>query len=95
MSNPSIDIAGAAKAHEEMDFIAQELSSAVGLGGRDRKAASNSERARVNVTRTIKLAVQKIGENDPDLGHYLSRAIKTGTFCSHEPDPGAPVCWSL
>jgi tetratricopeptide (TPR) repeat protein len=85
----------AAKAREEMDFIAHELSSAVGLGGRDRKAASNAERARVNVTRTIKLAVQKIGENDPDLGHYLSRAIKTGTFCSHEPDPRAPVDWSL
>ena len=85
----------AAKAREEIDFIAQELSSAVGLGGRDRKAASNAERARVNVTRTIKLAVQKIGENDPDLGHYLDRAIKTGTFCSHEPDPRAPVSWSL
>lgn len=85
----------AAKAREEIDFIAKELSSAVGLGGRDRKVASSSERARVNVTRTIKLAVQKIGENDPDLGHYLSRAIKTGTFCSHEPDPRAPVSWSL
>ena len=44
----------AARAREEMEFIARELSSAVGLGGRDRKAASNAERARVNVTRAVK-----------------------------------------
>ena len=32
----------AARAREEMDFIAQELSSAVGLGGRDRRATAPS-----------------------------------------------------
>ena len=32
----------------------RELSGAVGLGGRDRKAASNAERARVNVTRAVR-----------------------------------------
>jgi hypothetical protein len=85
----------AARAQEEIDFIARELAGAVGLGGRDRKAASASERARVNVTRTIKAAVDRIAENDPALGRHLGQTIRTGTFCSYEPDPSAPVEWRL
>jgi hypothetical protein len=85
----------AARAQEEIDFIARELAGAVGLGGRDRKAASASERARVNVTRTIKSAVDRVAENDPALGRYLSQTIRTGTFCSYEPDPASPVAWRL
>ena len=46
-----------ARAREEMDFIARELSSAVGLGGRDRPQAAAAERARVNVTRAVKTAI--------------------------------------
>jgi tetratricopeptide (TPR) repeat protein len=85
----------AARAREEIEFIGRELAGAVGLGGRDRKAASASERARVNVTRTIRAALDRIGDNDAALGRYLGNAIKTGTFCSYEPDPGAPVEWQL
>ena len=40
----------AAQADAERDFLVQELARAVGLGGRDRRAASASERARVAVT---------------------------------------------
>jgi hypothetical protein len=36
---------------EEIEAVGRELSRAVGLGGRDRRAASASERARINVTR--------------------------------------------
>ena len=36
----------AAQADAERDFLVRELSRAVGLGGRDRRAASTSERAR-------------------------------------------------
>jgi pimeloyl-ACP methyl ester carboxylesterase len=35
---------------DEIETLGRELSRAVGLGGRDRRAASASERARVNVT---------------------------------------------
>ena len=41
---------------EEIDSLVRELGAAVGLGGRDRKAASHAERARVNVTRAIRSA---------------------------------------
>ncbi len=75
----------AARAREEIDAISQELARAVGLGGRDRRAGSTAERARVNVTRAIKSAVVKIFENDVALGRYLDATIKTGTFCSYAP----------
>src|SRR6185503_13444513 len=40
----------ARRAREEIEFLSEELSRATGLGGRDRKAASTAERARLNVT---------------------------------------------
>lgn len=78
---------------QEMDFLIQALASAVGLGGRNRQAVSQVERARVNVTKTIKTAVKKITANDPLLGRYFTTTIKTGTFCSYTPDPRFPVSW--
>ena len=37
----------ASRSRDELEFIARELAAAVGIGGRDRKAASQAERARV------------------------------------------------
>ena len=48
---PSGTPSEATQADAERDFLVRELSRAVGLGGRDRRAASTSERARVSVTR--------------------------------------------
>src|SRR5216683_4676901 len=44
----------AEQAEEEIDTLTRELSRAVGLGGRNRRAASASERARQTITKTIK-----------------------------------------
>jgi len=85
----------AARAREEMEFIGQELSSAVGLGGRDRRAASAAERARVNVTRALKREIRRIADQDERLGRELSTTIRTGTFCAYEPDPRHPVQWRV
>ncbi len=79
--------AGAAR--EEMEMIARELSAAVGLGGRDRQIGSAAERARVNTTRAIRAAISRIGAADETLGHHLATTVKTGTFCSYRPPPGA------
>jgi hypothetical protein len=67
----------------------------VGLGGRDRSTASNAERARVSVTRAIRSAIERIGEQNPALGTHLDAAIRTGTYCSYRPDPRAPMAWDL
>jgi tetratricopeptide (TPR) repeat protein len=83
----------AAQAEVERDFLVQELSRAVGLGGRDRRAASASERARVGVTRAVRQAIARIGEHHPPLGEHLSRTIRTGTYCAYFPDPRAPAGW--
>jgi hypothetical protein len=50
---------------DEIETLGRELSRAVGLGGRDRRAASASERARINVTRAIKIALDRIAEHNP------------------------------
>src|SRR5216683_3204959 len=48
-------------AEREIDALTRELSRAVGLGGRGRRAASASERARQSITKTIKSVVERIG----------------------------------
>jgi non-specific serine/threonine protein kinase len=85
----------AARAREELEFIGRELSSAVGLGGRDRKAASNAERARVNVTRAVKGVIRRIAAEDESLGRELETTVHTGYFCRYEPDPRHPVTWQV
>jgi hypothetical protein len=87
------DPARSERAQAELDALVAQLSGAVGLGGRDRKAASVAERARVSVTKTIKDALRRISENDASLGSHLVSTIKTGTYCSYTPDPRTPVKW--
>ena len=88
------DEAREAQADAERDFLVRELARAVGLSGRDRRAASASERARSGVTRAIRQAIARIGEHDPQLGEHLDRAVHTGMFCAYVPDPGAAVAWT-
>ena len=85
----------AARAKEEMEFLAAELAAAVGLGGRDRKAASNAERARVSVTKAIRATIKRIAEHDADLGRELEATVRTGAFCVHAPDPRRPLEWRV
>ena len=73
------------RAREEIEVLATQLAGAVGLGGRDRRAASDAERARINVQRRLKDAIESIGHCDADLGRYLAAAVKTGTYCSFTP----------
>ena len=83
----------AAQADAERDFLIRELARAFGIGGRDRRAASASERARAAVTRAIRQAMARTGEHHPRLGVHLSRTIRTGTYCAYLPDPRAPARW--
>jgi hypothetical protein len=85
----------AKQAEEEIDALTRELSRAVGLGGRNRRAASASERARQSITKTIKAVVEGIGQSDAALGNLFSRCIKTGTFCSYQPEPNFPIAWEF
>jgi tetratricopeptide (TPR) repeat protein len=72
----------ATRAREEMDFLAAELSRAVGLGGRARRAGGAAERARSAVQRRIKNAIERVREASPALADLLEQTVKTGVFCS-------------
>jgi tetratricopeptide (TPR) repeat protein len=87
------DAERAAQADVEREFLVRELARAFGLGGRDRPAASASERARAAVTRAVRQAMTRIAEHHPQLGQHLSRTIRTGTYCAYVPDPRAPADW--
>ncbi len=88
------DEARETQADAERDFLIRELSRAVGLSGRGRRAGSASERARVAVTRALRQAMERIAEHHPKLGEHLDHAIRTGTYCAYMPDPRAPVAWT-
>jgi tetratricopeptide (TPR) repeat protein len=85
----------AERAREELEAIAEQLAAAVGLGGRDREAASAAERARSTVTQRLKAAIGKIAAHQPALGTHLDRAVKTGTFCVYSPDPSSAIAWQV
>jgi hypothetical protein len=87
------DTERAAQADAERDFLVRELARAFGLGDRDRRAASASERARAGVTRAIRQAITRIADNHRQLGQHLDHTIHTGTYCAYRPDPGGPAGW--
>jgi hypothetical protein len=73
------------RARRELDLLVQQLSNAVGLGGRARRAGSAAERARITVQRRVREAIKKVAEHEPELGRHLDWAIRTGTYCAYEP----------
>src|SRR5207244_455241 len=67
-----------ARARAELDFIAGELASAFGLGGRSRQAGSPIERARKAVASRIRFSLTHIARVHPALARHLRQHIRTG-----------------
>jgi hypothetical protein len=84
-----------ARAEAEIDALTDQLAAAVGVGGRDRRAMSQSERARVAATRNLRAVIQRAADVHPSLGRHLQMTIRTGTYCSYQPDPRVPVNWTV
>jgi hypothetical protein len=72
-----------------------ELRRASGLGGRARTAAPEAERARVNVTRTLRATIDKIALAAPSCAAHLRASIHTGRACHYQPAPGGPSRWHV
>ena len=89
------DLARLELAQNDRDYLVQELSRAIGLGGRARQAGATAERARTSVTRSIRYATARVTEHHPSLGQHLRQAISTGTYCAYTPDPRVPVRWTV
>ena len=85
-ANAANDWVRAERAEVELDALVEQLSQAFGLGGRQRTGGGAGERARAAVTHRIRGAIRRIADIDPALGQHLLNAVKTGTWCSYQPD---------
>jgi hypothetical protein len=83
------------RARWEIDALTRELTAAYGLAGRARPEGSAAERARQSVTKALREAIMRIDREDPELGQHLARAVRTGVYCSYDPDPSALRSWCL
>lgn len=87
------DFARTERLGEELDAVIEQLSAAVGLGGRGRKLGDPAEKARTAVTWRIRSAIRRIGEAHPPLGRHLEASIRTGAFCAYQPE--TPIRWTV
>lgn len=86
------DLARTERLGAELDGLIEQLSAALGLGGRGRKLGDPAEKARTAVTWRIRAAVKKIAEAHPALGRHLELSVRTGAFCAYTPEH--PVRWA-
>jgi TolB-like protein len=87
------DFARTERLSAELDGVIEQLSAAVGLGGRGRRLGDPAEKARTAVTWRIRSAIRKIGEAHPALGRHLEASIRTGAFCAYQPENA--VRWAV
>jgi len=86
------DLARAERIRTERDFLLEELSSSLGLGGRARAIGPDPvERLRKAVTSRLRDAIRRIDATHPALARHLTNSVRTGTYCSYRPEE--PVVW--
>jgi tetratricopeptide (TPR) repeat protein len=87
------DSVSAERVHDERLALVGELRRATGLAGRQRRASAEAERARVNVTRTLRATIARIARAAPIAGAHLDSSVRTGVVCRYQPAPGGPDRW--
>jgi hypothetical protein len=89
------DAERAERAANERAAMVAEVRRATGLGGRVRRTSSEAERARVNVTRTLRAALTRIAAEAPLAAAHLEASVRTGLACRYDPAPGGPSGWTV
>jgi hypothetical protein len=89
------DPARAERAETERQALLAELRRTTGLSGRPRVTSPEAERARVNVTRTLRATLDQIAGRAPKAGIHLQASIRTGRMCRYQPAAGGPARWSV
>jgi hypothetical protein len=79
------DVERQSKRSAERDALIAELKRATGLGGRPRRSGSPAEKARLNVTRTIRHAIADLSARVPEIAEHLDESIVTGVSCCYQP----------
>ena len=87
------DVGRTERLQEEIDFLTAELVAAVTKNGKDRKAASHVERARLAVYNRIKFSLREIRHHNPALAAHLTTTIRTGYKCVYLPQE--PIRWTF
>lgn len=85
------DLGRLERASAEREALLAELESV----GRSAKPGSDTERARIAVTKAIRTAFEKITEAHPELGAHLAGSIRRGLTCAYEPDPRELAEWEV
>ncbi len=82
------DVAASARLQDEYDAIGAELARGAGFGGRLASDPSAADRARVNITKHLKRAVDRVRGADGLVGAHLDAFVSTGMHCVYEPADG-------
>jgi hypothetical protein len=77
----------------ERQALLDQLRTAAGLGGRDRRLGDEAERARKTVTARIRDTLRKLEQHHPQLAAHLRATISTGITCAYRPD--REIGWRL
>ncbi|HXJ22338.1 MAG TPA: NB-ARC domain-containing protein [Polyangia bacterium] len=86
------DVEGHARRSSEREALLKEIARATGLGGKPRRTGSPAEKARLNVTRTIRHAITYLSTALPELATHLDESVATGVSCCYEPRTN--VAWT-
>ena len=78
---------------EERDTLKRQYAAAAGRTRNPRMFQNPIERMRKSVSNRIAAAVAKINKSLPPLGRHLKNSLRTGMFCSYQPDKD--VHWNL
>jgi DNA repair exonuclease SbcCD ATPase subunit len=78
---------------DELDRITTELERTLRPGGNSREFVTPAERARTSAQKAIRRALERIGEQAPDLAEKLTRSIHTGAYCRFQPADDLPHAW--
>jgi predicted ATPase len=87
------DHARAHKHQVELDALIDHLTAALAQGGRTRSAGGTVERSRSAVTHRVRAAIRNLEKLHPALGRHLAHSVRTGTYCSYQPEQ--PVTWRI
>ena len=58
----------------------------------EERSGSPTEKARLNVTRTIRHAINELASRAPELAAHLDQSIVTGVSCCYE--PAVDIAWT-
>nr|WP_269328371.1 ATP-binding protein [Kineosporia mesophila] len=88
------DAVRATALHDERAAVVNELRRATGVGGGSRRVTTETERARVNVTRTLWATVERVEALAPRAGAHLRASLRTGRYLRYAAAPGGPTRWN-